>query len=70
MRLANDTSVATYDSSIQFQHWFYQDGTIEIHFGDINLENSTAFVDGEGFYFSGGPDVPLGPGRIELVIES
>lgn len=56
--LANDESPQSY---ISFQNWFYEDGTMEIHIGDVNLDESTAYVEGEGFYLSGGPSLPLGP---------
>lgn len=49
-RLDSDPSVEEFDSYINFQNWFYEDGTIEIRFGDINLDNSPVYVPGEGFY--------------------
>jgi hypothetical protein len=61
LRLANDESIDEFDSSFTFQNRFFEDGSIEIHFGESNLENSTAYIEGEGFYLTGGPPTPLGP---------
>lgn len=49
-RLSSDTTVETYDSNVNFQWWFYEDGRIEIHFGNSNLAHSNVYVPGEGFY--------------------
>ncbi len=49
-RLFSDTTIEQYDSYINFQWWFFEDGAIEIRFGDINLDHSNVYVPGEGFY--------------------
>lgn len=61
-RLFSDTSVAEYDSHVNFQYWFFDDGTIELRFGPSNLDNSPVYVPGEGFYLltDQGP-IPSGP---------
>lgn len=64
VRLSSDKSVVNYDSYINFQLWFYEDGVMEVHFGDINLDNSPNYRPGEGFYFtfSDGTEMNSGPG--------
>lgn len=61
-RLFSDTSIEEYDSHVNFQYWFFDDGTIEIRFGPSNIENSPVYVPGEGFYLltDQGPK-PSGP---------
>jgi hypothetical protein len=49
-RLANDPSVAEFDSHINLQYRFYEDGRIAVHFGPRNLDNSPSYVPGEGFF--------------------
>ena len=51
VKLINDFSVNEYDSHINFQWWFFEDGKIQIRFGPRNLLNSNVYVPGEGFYF-------------------
>ncbi len=62
-RLASDASIDDYDSYINFQLWFYEDGVMEVHFGDINLDNSPNYRPGEGFYFTfvDGTEMNSGP---------
>jgi hypothetical protein len=62
-RLASDKSIADFDSYINFQLWFYEDGVMEVHFGDINLDNSPNYRPGEGFYFlfNDGTEMNSGP---------
>lgn len=62
-RLISDESVSQYDSYVNFQLWFYEDGVMEIHFGDFNLDNSPNYVPGEGFYLitSDGQKINIGP---------
>ncbi len=36
------------DHYLHYQVWFYEDGTIEFHFGDINLSKSELYVPGKG----------------------
>ena len=50
LRLISDPSVEEFDSHIDMQYWFYEDGTIEIRFGHSNLDNSPVYVPGDGFY--------------------
>jgi hypothetical protein len=49
-RLTSDPSVEQYDSYINFQIWFIENGDIEVRFGNYNLENSPVYVPIEGFY--------------------
>lgn len=62
-RLSSDASVDEFDSYINFQLWFYEDGVMEVHFGDINLDNSPNYRPGEGFYFTfvDGTEMNSGP---------
>lgn len=62
-RLISDESVSQYDSYVNFQLWFYENGVMEIHFGDVNLDNSPNYVPGEGFYLitSEGQKINTGP---------
>ncbi|MBK9151152.1 MAG: T9SS type A sorting domain-containing protein [Saprospiraceae bacterium] len=62
-RLISAKSVSQYDSYVNFQLWFYEDGVMEIHFGDFNLDNSPNYVPGEGFYLitSDGQKINIGP---------
>lgn len=36
---------------INFQYWFFEDGRIEIHFGDIDLDECSYYFPGQGFSF-------------------
>ena len=66
-RLHSDPSIDEFDSYVNFQWSFYEDGAIEIRFGDFNLDNSPCYVPGEGFYINTvnagfiktGPDVSV-----------
>jgi hypothetical protein len=62
-RLSDDPSVDEFNSYVNFQNWFYEDGTIEIRFGDFNLDNSTYYVPGEGFWLhvNGDDSILTGP---------
>lgn len=46
---SDDPSVDMYDTFINFQTWFYENGNLEIRFGDKNLTNSDVYTPGEGF---------------------
>jgi len=63
IRLNSDASIDEFDSYINFQLWFYEDGVMEVHFGDINLDNSPNYRPGEGFYFTfvDGTEMNSGP---------
>ena len=39
------------DHFINFQMWFYDNGVIEVHFGNIDLTNCTYYFPGQGFSF-------------------
>ena len=39
------------DHSINFQTWFFENGIIELRFGEMDLENCTYYFPGEGFSF-------------------
>lgn len=54
MRLLSDMSIEEFDSYINYQLWFLEDGTIRVKFGKSNLENSTVYIPGEGFYLNTG----------------
>lgn len=61
-RLFSDTSIEEYDSHVNFQYWFFDDGTIELRFGPSNLDNSPVYVPGEGFYLlTDQGAIPAGP---------
>lgn len=62
-RLSDDPSVDEHNSFINFQNWFYEDGTIEIRFGNFNLDNSPYYVPGEGFWLhvNGNDSILTGP---------
>ncbi len=51
VRLNSDPSVDQYDSNVNFQWWYFENGTIEVRFGPSNLEHSPNYVPGEGFYY-------------------
>jgi hypothetical protein len=61
--MATDPSVETHNSYLNFQLWFFENGVIEVHFGEMNLEHSPNYVPGEGFYRISGPGdtILLGP---------
>ena len=42
------------DHRINFQVWLYENGVIEIHFGEIDLANTPFFSDTAGFIWSDG----------------
>ena len=44
----NDSGANHY---LNFQAWFYENGVIEIHFGDIDLANCSYYFPGQGFSF-------------------
>lgn len=48
MRLDSDPSIEEFDSHVNFQSWFWDDGTIDLVFGSCNLDHSPSFIDGEG----------------------
>lgn len=48
MRLDSDPSIAEFDSHVNFQSWFWEDGKIDIVFGSCNLDNSPLYKEGEG----------------------
>ena len=61
-RLAGDTSIAEFDSHVNFQQRIYEDGRLEVHYGPSNLENSPNYVPGVGFYsFEGAVNSLAGP---------
>jgi hypothetical protein len=61
-RLFSDTSIEEYNSYVNFQYWFFDDGTIELRFGPSNLDNSPVYVPGEGFYLlTDQGAIPAGP---------
>jgi len=62
-RLISDQSISQFDSYINYQLRFYETGEIEVHFGDINLDNSPNYRPGEGFYLitQSGQEINFGP---------
>lgn len=63
VRLSGDPSAELYDTYLNFQLWFFENGYIEIHFGEMNLDQSEWYVPGEGFYqhFSNADPILMGP---------
>lgn len=63
VRLISDTSVDEFDSHLNFQVWYYENGSMEVRFGPYNLENSPNYVPGEGFYLipNDHPPINFGP---------
>ena len=65
VRLETDTTIEMYNSYVNFQTWLYENGDIEIRFGESNLENCPNYVPDSGFYqihegfepYIGGPKV-------------
>lgn len=61
-RLVSDTSIDEFDSHVNFQYWFFEDGTIEIRLGPSNLENCPLYVAGDGLYLLTNQGfIPVGP---------
>lgn len=58
-RLTSDPSVLQFDSYINFQIWFIENGNIEVKFGDYNLSNSPVYVPNEGFYLQTANEGPI-----------
>lgn len=49
----------TLDTYLNFQHWFYENGVIEVRFGEIHMDSTPIYAPGKGFYeytTSGGVD--------------
>ena len=42
------------DHTINYQVWFYENGNIELHFGEIDLENSPYYQEGVGLFWDDG----------------
>jgi hypothetical protein len=38
------------DVDMNFQFWFYENGVIEVHFGDMDMDGSPIYRPGKGFY--------------------
>lgn len=51
VRFNSDPSINTHDSHLNFQYWLFEDGTIELHTGPYNLDNSPVYKPGDGFWF-------------------
>lgn len=49
-KLINEVSESQASNYINFQLCFYENGNIEVRFGEIQLENSSIYIPGEGFY--------------------
>ncbi len=54
-------SEQTYGKYMSFQIRLWEDGTIDGVVGPNDLEGSSVYVPGEGFYLDGGPTATLGP---------
>ncbi len=50
VQFIGDPSVEEHDSHLNYQVWFFEDGTIEIRFGNMNLDHSPGYSPGEGFF--------------------
>ncbi len=63
LRLISDNTVSQFDSYINMQHWFYEDGSIEVRFGESNLKNCPNYLPGSGFFLIVNNDslVNIGP---------
>jgi len=63
VRLISDSNIEEFDNYINFQQWYFEDGSIELRFGEYNFENSENYIPGEGFYLLPGnaPPVRIGP---------
>jgi len=59
VRLISDPSVEEYDSHLNFQLWFFENGSMEVRFGSYNLENSPNYIPGEGFYLLPNNEDPI-----------
>jgi len=46
-----DPSGDTYDVNMNFQLWFYENGVIEVHFGDMDMDGNPIYKPGKGFYW-------------------
>jgi Secretion system C-terminal sorting domain len=52
--------VEEFDPSMNFQLWFFENGIVEVHFGEMNMNGTPIYDPGEGFYCyttSGGVDM-------------
>jgi len=52
--------VEEFDPSMNFQLWFFENGIVEVHFGEMNMNGTPVYDPGEGFYCystSGGVDM-------------
>lgn len=65
-RLISDPTIESHDSYVNFQYWFFENGTIEVRIGPSNISNSPVYVPGEGFYlltqqgsFLSGPHIAI-----------
>lgn len=69
VRLISDPSVEEYDSHLNFQLWYFENGSMEVRFGSYNLVNSPNYIPGEGFYLFPNNNEPINYGP-EMVIRN
>jgi hypothetical protein len=49
-RLFADPFEDILDTYLNFQYWFFENGVIEVHFGDIHMDGSPVYAPGKGLY--------------------
>lgn len=50
VRFFADPYAETHDTYFNFQLWFYENGVMEVHFGDIQLDDNPIYSPGIGFW--------------------
>jgi hypothetical protein len=50
IRIFGDPFADSLNTYLNFQYKFYEDGVIEVHFGDIHMDNSPLYSKGDGIY--------------------
>lgn len=50
VRFKNDFTAEEFDSYLNYQNWFFEDGSMEVRIGPMNLDNSPGFAPGKGFF--------------------
>lgn len=50
VRFIEDPYALVHNSYLNFQIWLYEDGLIEVHFGDIQMDDNPIYLPGFGFW--------------------
>ncbi|HEY5825402.1 MAG TPA: T9SS type A sorting domain-containing protein [Cyclobacteriaceae bacterium] len=50
VRFFADPYAETHDTYFNFQLWFFENGVIEVHFGDIQIDDNPIYLPGFGFW--------------------